>query len=127
MRACRLFLSTMWLVAGVALGQEPIDSADATGGPGAATVVVWQAGADGYHTYRIPALVVTTQGSVLAFCEGRKTSSADHGDIDLLLKRSEDGGRTWSAQQVVYEEGGDARITIGNPCPVVVRDRKSVV
>jgi len=79
-------------------------------------------GRDGYHTYRIPAMVVTGQGTVLAFCEGRRTSVRDQGDIDLLLKRSEDGGQTWSRQKIVHEEGGDAEITIGNPCPIVDRD-----
>jgi sialidase-1 len=80
---------------------------------------LWTAGVDGYHTYRIPALLVTPRGTVLAFCEGRKTSGGDHGDVDLVMKRSTDGGHTWSPQQIAYEEGGDAKITIGNPCPVV--------
>jgi sialidase-1 len=74
---------------------------------------------NGYHTYRIPAIVVTTQGTLLAFCEGRKTSRNDHGDVDLMLRRSTDGGRTWGPMQLVYEEGGTAKITIGNPCPVI--------
>lgn len=82
-------------------------------------VPVYVSGQDGYHTYRIPAVLATPGGALLAFCEGRKTSSRDHGDIDLLVKRSADGGRTWSRQQIVYEEGGTAEITIGNPCPVV--------
>lgn len=81
--------------------------------------IVFKNGADGYHTYRIPGLVVTTKGTLLAFCEGRKTGRSDHGDLDLMLKRSEDGGKTWSDQQIVHEEGGTANITIGNPCPVV--------
>ncbi len=76
---------------------------------------------NGYHTYRIPALAVTATGAVLAFCEGRKNSHEDTGDIDLLLKRSEDNGHTWSEATVVYEVGGDADITIGNPCPIVDR------
>jgi sialidase-1 len=84
-----------------------------------ASEVVFQSGTDGYHTYRIPALVLSKQGTLLAFCEGRKSSRSDAGDIDLLLKRSADGGKTWSRQQLVYEEGGDAPVTIGNPCPVV--------
>ena len=71
--------------------------------------------------YRIPALEITTKGTVLAFCEGRKNSKEDTGDIDLLLKRSEDNGRSWSEATIVYEVGGDAEVTIGNPCPIVDR------
>src|SRR5437667_8677461 len=76
-------------------------------------------GRDGYHTYRIPALLVTKHGTVLAFCEGRKASARDDGDIDLVLRRSTDGGRSWEPMRVVYEEGKAAPITIGNPCPVL--------
>lgn len=83
---------------------------------------VFVSGQGGYHTYRIPALVVSNQGTVLAFCEGRKTGSADHGDIDLLLRRSFDGGKSWQETQLVHEEGGAAKITIGNPCAIVGRD-----
>ena len=73
-------------------------------------------GEEGYHTYRIPSLITTRAGTVLAFCEGRKEGRGDSGNIDLLVKRSEDGGRTWSAQQVVWDDGAN---TCGNPCPVV--------
>jgi sialidase-1 len=81
--------------------------------------VLWTAGQEGYHTYRIPSLLLTSKGSVLAFCEGRKTGSGDHGDVDMVMKRSTNGARTWSALSVVHEEGGEAKVTIGNPCPVV--------
>ncbi len=94
-------------------------SAAASAQPSFEQTALWTSGQDGYHTYRIPALLVTAQGSVLAFCEGRKNSSRDHGDVDLIMKRSTDGGRAWSAHSIVHEEGGDAPITIGNPCPVV--------
>jgi sialidase-1 len=77
---------------------------------------VFVSGTDGYHTYRIPAVIVTTNGTVLAFCEGRKASASDTGKIDLLLKRSTDGGRTWSAQQVVWTDSDNV---CGNPAPVV--------
>src|SRR5256885_5507006 len=66
---------------------------------------VFFGGREGYHTYRIPALVVSTNGTLLAFCEGRKASSADSGRIDLLLKRSTDGGQTWSPQDLVWSDG----------------------
>ena len=73
-------------------------------------------GRDGYHTYRIPALLTTVQGTLLAFCEGRKDDRSDAGNIDLLVKRSTDGGRTWSSQQVIWDDGPN---TCSNPCPVV--------
>ncbi len=75
-------------------------------------------GQGGYHTYRIPALVVTRAGTVLAFSEARKNSAADDGDIDLALRRSTDGGRTWSDTDVIADDGAH---TMGNPCPVVAR------
>jgi sialidase-1 len=81
---------------------------------------VFRAGEGGYHTYRIPALIATQKGTLLAFCEGRKNSASDSGNIDLLLRRSFDGGRTWGPVQVVADLGDD---TIGNPAPVV--DRKT--
>ena len=75
-------------------------------------------GDNGYNTYRIPAVVVSKGGTILVFCEGRKNSDSDFGDIDLLLKSSSDGGQTWTHQRVVCEEGGDAEIMIANPCPI---------
>lgn len=80
---------------------------------------VFVSGTNGYHTFRIPAVIATKKGTLLAFCEGRKTGRGDHGDLDLVLRRSTDGGKTWSPLQIVYEEGGSRKITIGNPCPVV--------
>lgn len=73
-------------------------------------------GIGGYHTYRIPAMVVSPRGTLLTFCEGRRNSSADSGDIDLLLRRSFDGGQTWQDVQVLFDAGSD---TAGNPAPVV--------
>jgi sialidase-1 len=87
---------------------------------------VFVGGRDGYHTYRIPAVLVSPKGALLAFCEGRKTGGGDHGDLDLVLKRSDDGGKTWGPMTVVHEEGGNAKITIGNPCPVVDRDTGTI-
>lgn len=84
-----------------------------------AATTVFQSGTDGYHTFRIPSIVTTPDGDLLAICEGRKSSRSDHGDVDLVMKRSSNNGRTWSSLSLVYEEGGEAKITIGNPCPVV--------
>ena len=77
---------------------------------------VYASGQGGYHTYRIPALLRTKAGTLLAFCEGRKKSSSDTGDIDLLVRRSANGGATWGPQIVVWDDGGN---TCGNPAPVV--------
>ncbi len=77
---------------------------------------VFISGREGYHTYRIPALLVTQKGTLLAFCEGRKANRSDSGDIDLLIKRSKDLGKTWSNQKIVWNDSGN---TCGNPCPVV--------
>lgn len=81
----------------------------------------------GYHTYRIPSLLVTPKGTLLAFCEGRKTGRADHGDIDLLLRKSTDGGRSWGPVRLVHEVGGSEPVTIGNPCPVVDRNTGAIL
>lgn len=77
---------------------------------------IFISGEEGYHTYRIPAMVVSAKGAILAFCEGRKYSSADSGDIDLLLRRSFDNGETWQPRQIIADDGQN---TMGNPSPVV--------
>ena len=73
-------------------------------------------GQQGYHTYRIPALAKTVKGTILAFCEGRKESGSDTGDINLILRRSIDDGKTWSPIITVWDDGYN---TCGNPSPVV--------
>ena len=77
---------------------------------------VFENGKDGYVAYRIPALITAANGDILAFAEGRKNGSGDTGDIDLVLRRSTDAGRTWGPQQIVWDDDAN---TCGNPCPVV--------
>ncbi len=104
-----------------ALLTSPAVAADSEAEQGVQQVEVFQGGSEGYHTYRIPAIVLSNKNTLLAFCEGRKTGADDAGDIDLVLRRSTDGGKTWRPIQVVYEKGVPAKTTIGNPCPVVER------
>jgi sialidase-1 len=92
----------------LAAGQRPVDAPRFT--------EVFRAGDSGYHTYRIPSVVATRRGTLLAFAEARRSSAADAGDIDLVLKRSTDGGATWSAMQVIGDNGPN---TFGNPCALV--------
>ncbi len=87
---------------------------------------VFESGTEGYHTFRIPSLIVSPSGNLIATCEGRKTGRGDHGDLDLVMKRSTDLGKTWSSLKVIYEEGGDQKITIGNPCPVVDQETGTI-
>ena len=80
-------------------------------------------GQDGTHTYRIPSVVVAPNGELLAFCEARRTTGSDTDDIDLVLKRSADGGATWGEMQVIWDDGPN---TCGNPCAVVDRETSKV-
>ncbi|QDU95146.1 sialidase family protein [Lignipirellula cremea] len=113
---CLLRCCVSWFLAGGILSGI---LASASLGAEPELIDVFTAGQEGYHTFRIPAIITAPGGDLLAFCEGRKTGRGDHGDLDLVLKRSSDGGRTWGPLQLVYEEGGDKKVTIGNPCPVV--------
>jgi len=86
-------------------------------------VEVFVSGQEGYHTYRIPSAFVTPKGTVLAFCEGRRKGRGDSGDIDLVLRRSTDGGATWGPLQVAWDDGAN---TCGNPCPVLDRSTGTI-
>jgi sialidase-1 len=70
---------------------------------------------EGYNVFRIPTVIVTKSGKVLAFCEGRK-SLFDNGDIDLVMKSSSDNGKTWSDIKVIWNNSNN---TCGNPVPVI--------
>ena len=84
---------------------------------------VFTAGQDGYKVYRIPSLITSSEGTLLAFCEGRVGGMSDAGDIDIVLKRSTDGGKTWSKPIVIWD---DANNTCGNPAPVVDRETGTI-
>ncbi|MFE1311205.1 exo-alpha-sialidase [Streptomyces sp. NPDC058755] len=99
---------------------HPAHAQPAAGSPEFEQQVLFKAAQDpGYACFRIPAIVRTTDGTLLAFAEGRVLNCGDAADIDLVVKRSTDGGRTWGPLQVVNEGAGD---THGNPAPVVDRD-----
>jgi sialidase-1 len=77
---------------------------------------LFESGTNGYNTFRIPAIIRTKDGTLLAFAEGRKNGSSDTGDIDLIVKRSADNGKSWSDLQVIWDDGENV---CGNPAPVV--------
>ena len=88
-------------------------------------------GGEGAALYRIPGIVVTGKGTILAYCEARKDSGADWGEIEVHLRRSTDGGKTWEpSRQIAHlgeraegnprkKEGGDKEQTVNNPVAIV--------
>ncbi|MCA1901003.1 MAG: glycoside hydrolase [Candidatus Hydrogenedens sp.] len=85
---------------------------------------VFKSGEEGYDTFRIPSLIKTKQGSLIAFCEGRKDSVSDSGNIDLICRRSEDDGNTWGPLQVIWD---DDKNTCGNPCAVIDSESGTII
>ena len=81
---------------------------------------VFKSGSNGYNTFRIPSIIKTKTGSLLAFAEGRKNNASDSGDIDIVLRRSEDNGETWGDLIIIRDDGENV---CGNPSPVL--DKKT--
>ena len=95
-----------------------------------------------YNIYHIPGIVVTAKGTVLAWCEARKRPAgvSDWDDIRILLRRSTDDGRSWSAPVSIAAVPGPktknpialrmknvdpADVTYNNP--VLIADRDGTV
>ena len=92
-----------------------------------------------FKIYHIPGIVVTAKGSVLAWCEARRDGS-DWDDIQILLRRSTDDGKTWSPPQSIVNVPGPKKknafalqlkhtdpttVTYNNP--VLIADRDGTV
>jgi len=77
--------------------------------------VVFENGQDGYKCYRIPAIVKAPNGDLLAFAEARRNDCGDFGDVDMVLKRSTNNGKSWDKSQLVMDFGNNQA---GNPAPV---------
>ena len=96
---------------------------------------IFTGGREGYDIYRIPALLVLPAGSkladgtvlhsdrLLAIAEARRDGALDTGVIDLVQKSSDDGGESWSQQQVIcsHHQNG-ARGKCGNATPLFDSD-----
>ncbi len=78
---------------------------------------------EGYRNYRIPSIVCTNSGVLLAFAEGR-ANLLDHSENDIVLKRSTDHGKTWDNLIVVDEDGENA---LNNPQAVVREDGRIIL
>ncbi len=99
---------------------------------------LFRAGEGGYTLYRIPGVLVTAKGTILAWCEARKRPSSDWGTIDILMRRSTDGGKTFdepckiaevegpkmkNPAAIAQKLGTDDEVTYNNP--VMVADRST--
>ena len=85
---------------------------------------IFQTGTEGYTCFRIPAILQTTKGTLLAFAEARKNSCKDEGRIDLVVRRSTDKGLTWGPLITAWSDGAN---TCGNPVPVLDKNTGAVV
>jgi sialidase-1 len=70
---------------------------------------LFEGGKDGYALYRIPGIVATKTGTLLAYCEARKTARGDWGTIDLWMRRSTDNGKTWEPARKIATPPADAK------------------
>lgn len=123
---CLLTLAALLVALGVG-----VDGAE----PALTRTDVFPPGLNGVARYRIPGIVVTPTGTVLAYAEARRNDSADWGEIEVHLRRSLDGGRTWEpAQHIAHraeriegnphkQQGGEREQTVNNPVAIV--DRKT--
>jgi Neuraminidase (sialidase) len=126
------------LILRLALVQTLLVSAAISAEPFLEETDLFEAGTAGYATYRIPGIVATSNGTLLAYCEARKSLQGDWGTIDIMMRRSTNGGRTWDKQRkIVNIEGNvtqnavalkqnlakEGEITINNP--VAITDRQT--
>ncbi len=106
-----LFPAFVILIATLIPLAAPREAATGSGGddPKIRSTDVFTSGQDGYKSYRIPAIETAPDGTLLAFAEARKYNAGDPGmdknDIDLVVKRSSDGGQTWSAMRILEDPG----------------------
>ena len=102
------------------------------------TSEVFPPGLNAVARCRIPGIVVTPKGKVLAYCEARRNNSSDWGEIEIHLRRSIDGGRTWEpAKHIAHmgdrvegnprkKEGGEHEQTVNNPVAIVDRETGTI-
>ncbi len=93
-------------------------------------VALRNAGDDGAKAYRIPGIVTTNEGTVIAAYDVRYRGWGDlPGDIDVAISRSSDGGRSWEPMRIVMDMGRDERWNfdgVGDPAILVDRTTNTI-
>ena len=91
--------------------------------------VVFSRGEGGYYCIKIPSLLTTAKGTLIAFGEGRMYSCSDFTWTDLIYKRSTDGGKTWGPLTILYSNSTKRgqHVVVGNAAPVVLRDSHRIL
>lgn len=85
--------------------------------------IVYQPGEGDYDFFRIPSLI-RINDQLMAFAEGRKNSLSDHGQIDLVMKTSNDLGHSWSPMQVVVHYVNES---CQNPTPIYIEGEDKLI
>ncbi len=86
--------------------------------------LLFDEGQNGVHTYRIPTIICTKNNVVMAFTEARHINQGDAGQIDIVYRRSEDGGKTFGEIITLLSNGKD---TLGNPAPIYDEQNNRIV
>jgi sialidase-1 len=93
-------------------------------------VALRRRGDDRSHTFRIPGLATTNQGTLIGVYDIRRRSGGDlPGDIDVGMSRSTDGGRTWESMRTIMDMGNDPNWNydgIGDPAVLVDRNTGTI-
>jgi len=79
-------------------------------------IPVFISGTEGYKSFRIPAIIRLPNKDLLAFCEGRVNGASDFGNVDIVMKKSTDNGKTWGKLQILVDADS---LQAGNCAPVV--------
>ncbi|MEO9892582.1 sialidase family protein [Aurantibacter sp.] len=87
------------------------------------TSIPYYSGMNGYHAFRIPT-IIQTKNTLIAFAEGRKNSTSDFGDIDIVYRKSIDHGKTWQPMKVLYDLD---TMAVQNPVPIHVEHENKIV